>query len=203
MNVHFTLPTIREASALYNLLLHQPNWEWDIENSMLNKYALVPLEVEWLQKDAPAGLISSICKTLLACGHPNNPDEIGMLLNVTRGSQNLYDQFKQLLIEAELDVNYLQSIDFMQLMSLSIASEPKLIRKGVLERGFEIVSKEKKKPVPKPQAIASDFSTPMPTPTPSKKQSNSMPTRNPHIIAYGVIDTKAANADMRRQGIID
>tara|TARA_Y100001973_G_scaffold103751_3_gene171776 strand:- start:19 stop:648 length:630 start_codon:yes stop_codon:yes gene_type:complete len=171
-NVHASIPTLEEANAIYNLLKIEHSWDWDIELAMISKYVLSPDVKAWLQSSAPAGFVTCVCESLLACAMPTDPDEIETLLNVTRGSQHLYDQFKSVLLQTNTTHSDLSSIDVFKLLKLAIASEPYLVRQGILENGFSLT------------------------------RTKEAPASNTHVKNYGVIDTEAANADLRKQGFI-
>lgn len=175
LNIHTVLPTLEEASAIYNLGSNQPDWEWDIETTILNSYLPIPLERDWLYSEAPAGLASSLCESLLQCALPSDADEIDTLLNITRGNQSLYDQFKGLVMQANGSYSDVQDCDLFQLLRISIAAEPALVREGILEHGFSIIK--------------------------SGKQ-NKAAKAGSHVTGYGVIDTEAANKEMSRDGLV-
>jgi hypothetical protein len=170
LNIHAVLPSLEEASAIYNISSNQPDWDWDLETAMINKYVPIPLERDWLLRQAPAGLASSLCESLLNCALPTDPDEVQTLLNITRGNQLLYDQFKSLIVQAGGTHQDVKNCDVFQLLRYAIASEANLVGQGILEHGFTIVQKE-----------------------------GGYSGGSSHMKGYGVIDTESANAELSKQ----
>jgi len=141
-NIHVVLPTLEEASALYNILSYQPNWKWDLETAFLHKYIPVKEERDWLMAEAPAGFASSVCESMLNCAMPVNPDEIQILINSMRASNSLYDQIKSLVVQAGGSHTDVNDQDVFRLLKLALRSEDYLVQQGVLENGLTIIAKK-------------------------------------------------------------
>ncbi len=75
-DIYAILPTIREANALIKMLTYDSEMEEQIENTIICKYVIMPYHRDWLNSNAPAGLLTSLSNTLLALALPRDIDSV-------------------------------------------------------------------------------------------------------------------------------
>lgn len=146
LDIHAILPTIDEAYKIKTLLIEKPDWEWDIETTVVSKYCLIDLEKTWLQTDAPAGFVSSIVISLLNFAFPDDVESLNAILDIGRNQQTVFGQIKEKLIAADISPKDVEKLDVYKFLELAALSEFKLGLKGVQENGFSFIvpGKEKK-----------------------------------------------------------
>jgi len=140
LDINVILPTLEESKFFITFAANNPNLEYDIEVTISETYIPSVLHRSWLNNNAPAGLLTSIVKSLLYLGFPNNPDSINTILNISRAQQTIYDQFKSQMLVAGVTIKEVTNIDVYKLFEIAVKAEAVLKLDGRMEQGFEALN---------------------------------------------------------------
>lgn len=145
LDVYVVLPSIKEAKVLRKLI-SKKYYEADVELTILHKYVLTFDSKHWLVSDAPAGLLTSLCSSLLSCALPESAQDIQTLINVTRNSVDALSDMTNILVSYGLDKEAGESFDIYDLISTAVGFEKRFNREQILEEGWKIQTVKQNQP---------------------------------------------------------
>ncbi len=143
MDIFVTLPPLRECNMIQSLIARDPDLEDDVVTEMIQRYVLDSSQHHWILGEAPAGIANLIAKLLLDFGTVRDPSRLTELLNMSRFTTQVFDQFQGILgKEAGLSVKEIEEMDLLKILRTVTNIESYLITTGYLKDYFRIESKE-------------------------------------------------------------
>lgn len=132
-NIFVTLPSIKEANLINSLILQDPKLEDEVHTEIIRRCVVNLEERKWLLQDAPAGLATSIAKELIKFSSINSSEHLTELLNLTRYTTKIFDQFQAILNkETGMTLQEIENMDLIKALRTIVNIEQYMLAKGEL-----------------------------------------------------------------------